>query len=54
MTEGDNLEKLGVDGKIILKRNFKKWNEGVEWIDLAQGKDWWRDLINTVGKIRVP
>jgi len=48
------LENLSVDGKIILKWIFKKWNEGVEWINLAQDKDWWRAVINTVGKIRVP
>jgi len=28
--------------------------EGVDWIHLAQDKDQWRDLENTVMNIRVP
>jgi hypothetical protein len=28
-----NLEDPGVDSRIILKRMFKKWNRGVDWID---------------------
>jgi hypothetical protein len=27
---------------------------GVDWIDLAQGRDKWRDLVNAVLNIRVP
>jgi hypothetical protein len=27
---------------------------GVDWIDLAQDKDQWRDLMNTVMKLRDP
>jgi len=29
------LEDLGVDGRIILKRTFKKYGGGMGWIDLA-------------------
>jgi hypothetical protein len=29
------------------------WN-GVYWIDLAQDRDQWRALVNTVMKLRVP
>jgi hypothetical protein len=29
------------------------WN-GVDWIDLAQDRDQWRALVNTVMNIRVP
>jgi len=28
--------------------------ENVPWIDLARDKDRWKDLVNTVLKIRVP
>jgi hypothetical protein len=28
--------------------------EGVEWIDLAQDRDQWSTLLNTVMKLRVP
>jgi hypothetical protein len=27
---------------------------GVDWIDLAQDKEQWRDLVNTVVNLRVP
>jgi hypothetical protein len=33
------LEYLGVDGMIILKLFFKKWNGGMDWIDLAQDRN---------------
>jgi hypothetical protein len=32
------LEDPGVDGKIILKIVFKKWDTGVNWIGLAQDR----------------
>jgi hypothetical protein len=36
----------GVDRKIKLKWIFTKWDEGMDWIQLAQNKDRWRDLVN--------
>jgi hypothetical protein len=53
--EGRNhLEDPGVDGSIILKWIFKKWDGGMDWIDMAQDRDRWRSLLNAVMNLRVP
>jgi hypothetical protein len=39
---GDHLEDQGVDGRIILKWIFKKWDGGMDWIGMAQDRDRWR------------
>jgi hypothetical protein len=38
-----------------IKNNLREigWN-GLDWIDLAQDRDKWRALVNTVMNIRVP
>jgi hypothetical protein len=52
--EGAQLENPGVDGIVILKWIFKKWDGGMDWIDMAQGRYRWRALVNAVMNIRVP
>jgi hypothetical protein len=54
------------EGKIPLGRPRRRWVEnikvnlreiqwgGMDWIDLAQDRDHWRALVNTVMKLRVP
>jgi len=41
------------EGKIVMDRREIGW-EGVDWVDLAQDRDQWRSLVNTVMNHRVP
>jgi len=47
------LEDLNVDGKINIRMNLVEtgW-EAVDWIRVAQDKNQWRDLVNTVMNLR--
>jgi hypothetical protein len=56
LREGDHLKDPGIDGRIILKWIFKKWDGGggMDWIDIAQDRDRWRALVNAVTNLRVP
>jgi hypothetical protein len=47
------------EGKRPLGRPSRRWVDsirwdGVDWIDLAQDRDHWRALVNTVMNLRVP
>jgi hypothetical protein len=45
----------GIDGRIILGQIFRKLDVGgVNWIELAQGRDRWQALVNVVMNLRVP
>jgi hypothetical protein len=44
LREEDHLEDTGVDG-IILKWIFKKWDVGMDWIDMAQDRDMWLAVV---------
>jgi hypothetical protein len=48
------LGDQGVNGRIILKWIFKKWDRGMDWIELAQDRGRWRALVNAVMSLRVP
>jgi hypothetical protein len=47
------------EGKRPLGRPRRRWvdnikMDGVDWIDMAQDRNQWRALVNTVLKLRVP
>jgi hypothetical protein len=42
-----------VGGNIKIDLREIGWDD-VDWIDLAQDRDQWRTLVNTVMKLRVP
>jgi hypothetical protein len=45
----------GIDGRIILKWIFEKWNGGdLDWIGLAEDRDRWWALVNVVMNFWVP
>ena len=48
LREGDHLGDTGVDGRILLRSIFRKWDVG-----LRTGSDRWRTLVNAVMNLRV-
>jgi hypothetical protein len=54
------------EGKILLGRPRRRWVDNIkidlteirwdamDWINLAEGRDQWKTLVNTVMKLRVP
>ena len=54
--KGATWKTQAYDGRIILKLIFKKWDGGMDWIDMAQDRD--RDksgaLVNAVINLQVP
>jgi hypothetical protein len=53
LRERDHWEDPGVDGRIILRIIFRKWDGVMDWIELVQDMDRWRELVNAVMNFRV-
>ena len=54
LRERDHLEDVDVDGRIILKWISRKWDWGMDWIDLVQDRERWLALVNAIMNLRVP
>jgi hypothetical protein len=39
LRERNRLEEIGLDGKVISNSIFKKWDVGIDWIDLTEDED---------------
>jgi hypothetical protein len=51
----DHMEDVGVEGGDNMKMDLQEvgWG-GMDWIDLAQGRDRWLSLVHVVMSFRVP
>jgi hypothetical protein len=49
----NHFEDQCVDGRIILKWIFKKWDRDMDWINLAQDMEGWRAVVDKIIKLRV-
>jgi hypothetical protein len=50
----DHWQGPGLDGKIILKWIFRRWDGGMDWLDLAQNRGGWWAVVKEVMNFQVP
>jgi len=49
-----HLEDPGIDGRIILRWIFKKWDGSMDWIDLVRDRDKWWAFVDAVMNLQFP
>jgi hypothetical protein len=54
LKEDNHLGDPGIDGRIVLKWIFKKWDWGMDWIELAQDRVRWQAVVNVIMNLWVP
>jgi len=54
LREGNHWGDADVDGRIILKWIFRKWDGGMDWIEMAQDSYMWHELVNVLMNLWVP
>jgi hypothetical protein len=54
LRERYHLEDPGIDGWIILRWIFKKWDGGMDWIDLVRDRYKWWAFVNAVMNLQFP
>jgi len=54
LKERDHFGDPGVDGRIIFRWIFRKWDVEVRTIELAQERDRWRALVNAIMNLCSP
>ena len=50
----DCLEDPGIDRMMILRWILRKWDGGMDGIDLAQDMDRWRAVVKAVMNLQLP
>jgi hypothetical protein len=51
LKQRDHLEDLGIDGMITLIQICKKDKVGLDYIDLAQGRERWRIILAVTNRV---
>jgi hypothetical protein len=50
----NHLEDPGIDGRIIMRWIFRRWDGGMGWIDLVQNRDRWLVVVNAIINLGFP
>jgi hypothetical protein len=54
LRERVHLEDPDLDGRILFKWIFRRWDGGMDWIDLTHDKDRWRAFVKAEINLRFP